>query len=556
MENVRRFVPEQQQEQKIDLFVYRKIIWRKKYYIIIPVVISLIISVVGIRHLTPLYESSTLVAAENQNVFSGTMRRYIAPVEQSEEARNRQFRAMIETRIMSRPFLELVIRDLGLHRSYDARIAVGGENTAGPQPASEELVIRHLVDVMKSKLRVESTMYGFYRISVLDSDPATAHVLAAKIGDKYIEVNQQAKLQGLRQAGAFSDEQLAIYKEKLEESEKELERIRREMAATDVSANPVNASNVHLAEARNGALEAQVDMSESNLRRVRETLTAVLGMVPSSERIVADNTIVNIERRLIAGAEERALLEFAGSEESVAELAATERLWETLWMRMAEVVAAEYGELSPEVRSLITEYYYQRLQVNLQRRVQRRVAGYIEQYRSNISRRPQLQREENRLLHEVETNRSIYQAFLESKTSAQITEAMQSTDLGVVISVIEPAEMPFAPVKPNAMQIILMALIFGISCGGGSILLTEYMDDSFRSVEEVQRVLKSPVLGTVPRTVSHFAWERRKRGRMILMWIIGLFLFVSLISGAMYIYARSLEGLSIGVELSVDRSGR
>ena len=58
--------------------------------------------------------------------------------------------------------------------------------------------------------------------------------------------------------------------------------------------------------------------------------------------------------------------------------------------------------------------------------------------------------------------------------------------------------------------------MFGIVCGLGSIIVTEYMDDSFRSVEEVQRILKLPVLGTIPKTVSHFAWERKKKGRMVL----------------------------------------
>ena len=236
--------------------------------------------------------------------------------------------------------------------------------------------------------------------------------------------------------------------------------------------------------------------------------------------------------------------------------AAVERLWEAAWSRIAEIVNEEYKEVNPEFRTLIAEYFYQRLQANIHRRVQRRLASFIEQYRSDTSRRPQLQREENRLIHEVETNRSIYQAFLESKTSAQITEAMHSTDLGVKISIMEPAEKSTLPVRPNALKIMIMALIFGCACGGGSILLTEYMDDSFRSVEEVQRVLKSPVLGTIPRTVAHFAWERRRRGRIILAWIVGLFLFMSIVSGAMYLYARKLESMNIGVELSEDLIGR
>ena len=117
---------------------------------------------------------------------------------------------------MSREFLETVITDFGLHRSYNYEEPGHGE---GDGLTDEELTIRRLVGILQEKDQM-STRHcpDFYTISVLDSDPGTAHVLATKISDKYIEVTQQAKLQQLRQAGAFSDEQLAIYKEKLEDS--------------------------------------------------------------------------------------------------------------------------------------------------------------------------------------------------------------------------------------------------------------------------------------------------------------------------------------------------
>jgi len=43
---------------------------------------------------------------------------------------------------------------------------------------------------------------------------------------------------------------------------------------------------------------------------------------------------------------------------------------------------------------------------------------------------------------------------------------------------------------------------------------------------------------------------------MILIWSIGLLLFITMISGAMFIYAKALQESSIGVELSDDLLGR
>ncbi|MDD3643397.1 MAG: Wzz/FepE/Etk N-terminal domain-containing protein, partial [Candidatus Krumholzibacteria bacterium] len=456
MENVRKSVPDEN-DQKIDIYTYGKVFWRKKLYLIVPVALALILSVMGVRFITPLYESSSLVSVEEQNILAGTMRRYITEVgERNVQTRNQQFRTMIETRVMSRTFLEMIIRDLGLHRAYEMHSTIGDAEHGGSGLSEEDLVIRRLVELLKDKIAVQMTVPGVFAISVLDSDPRTAYVLAAKISDKFIEVTQLAKLQGLRQAGAFSDEQLAIYKEKLEESERELERIRRDLAVTDVERNPVTSANVHVAETRADALDAFVGGIELDLRRVRERLSTELdGIIPSTERIPGDETIGNIERRLAAASEERILVELSGDSRAGTDEGAWETrrqaMWEEIRARIGEIIAEEYDELSEYVRPLITEYFYQRHQAQFYRSLERKLSGYIEQYRTNLSRRPMLLREENRLEHEVETNRTTYEALFESKTSAQITEAMQSTELGVQISIIEQAEQPIFPVKPDKL---------------------------------------------------------------------------------------------------------
>lgn len=554
MENVRKFVPEE--EQKIDIHVYWKIFWRKKYYLIVPVVLSLAITMYGVRYLTPIYESTTLVSVEEQNLLAQTMGRYITPVEEQQRIRSRQFRAMIETRLMSRDFLELVITDLGLQRAYNIRQEIESSKNNPSGLSVEERVTRRLVALLRDKINVGNTMPGFYTISVLDSDPGTAYTLATKIADKYIEYTQQAKLLGLRQAGAFSDEQLAIYKEKLEGSERELARVRRELAATDVETNPVNAQNIHLVEARKMTVSAEEERNGIDLNSIRERLNSIFGLVPTSERIMNDETLDNIERQLIARSDERLLSIIGGSTDMDDSDEAMNALWEELRNRISEIVYDEYSEFSADLRPLITEYFYQRFIVNHYASRGRKLQGYIDRHRDNLARRPQLLRQENQLVHEVETNRAIYEAFLESKTTTQITEAVQSTNLGVRISIIEKAERSFTPVKPNKIKVILIALMFGMACGLSAILVTEYADDSFRSVEEVQRIMKAPVLGTIPKTVAHFAWEKRKRGRMLVAWIIGLFVFISIMSGALYMYARALKASSIGIELTSENYGR
>lgn len=548
MEKIRKLVPEEE-DKKIDLNTYWKIFWRKKYYLLLPVVLSLVIAFFGVKQITPIYESFTLLSVEDRNILSQTMGRYVTAVDERDRARNQQYRAMIETKLTSRKFLERVVKDLNLHTAYELRQNLVVVDDASAGLSAEELVIRRLVSLLREKIRIQSTMPGYFRISVFDTDPSAAYILAGRITEKYIEVSKQEQVEGLRQAGAFSDEQLAIYKEKLEASEKELARVRREMMETDVENNPVNNSNIHAAEARRRSIDAQIGNGEISLKRVRERLNSIFGLIPSTERIANDEAVKNLEDQIFAAGEEDLLESISGNLETPAEDTELTRLWEALRRRIGAIVDEEYDEFSSELRPLITEYFHQRYIIDYNRFKERKLQGYIDQFKQDMQRRPLLEREFNSLTHEVETNQAIYQAFLESKTSAQISEAVQSTNLGLRISIVEKAEKPFIPVKPDKIKIILLALIFGIASGLGSILITEYIDDSFRSVEEVERILKLPVLGTVPKTIAHFTWERKKQGKLILFWIVGLFLFISIVSGAMYMYARSLRSTSIGIEL-------
>lgn len=555
MENVRKYVPEEEPAQKIDLYAYWKILWRKKYFVIVPLLLAVGISIAGVRQLTPVFESSTLLSIEDQNLFGRTMGRYITSTDGRDRMRDRQYRAMIETRLQSRSFLELVATELNLQRSGVIREIVASRPGA-PGSSLDERVMRYIVAMLRGKIRVQNSAPGLFTIGVTDSNPVTAHTLASRITELYIEVTQREQVEGLRQAGAFSDEQLAIYNEKLEAAERELMLVRRDLAATDVEANPVNGSNVHIAEVRANSYAAEAGRTEIAIRRVRERLVAVFGQVPSTDRISEDDAVLNLLDQIIARAEERLLIVMGGGDVDVpAADPEAERLWERLRQRISLIVASAYDEFSEDLRPLITEYYTQRLFRDFYSTMERTLTGYIDQYRENVRRRPILERELGRLTSEVETNRAIRDAFLESKTSAQITEAAQNTDLGLKISVVERAERPFKPVKPNPLKIMLLAFVFGGACGLGAILVTEYVDDSFRSVEEVQRVLKLPVLGTIPRTVSHFTWEKKRRGRMILAWIVGIVLFSSILSGALYFYAQRLHRSSLGIELRLQPGG-
>ncbi len=549
MENVRKVTPEED-PNRINLHAYWKVFWRKKFYIIVPLALSAVIAVVGVRRLTPIYESHTMLSMQDKSVLSPTLERYVPSAENRSRMLNQQVRSMIETRVKSGEFLKIIVEDLGLQRSDKVRRYV--EVSSGKNPGGvplNDLVMRHLVGVLEKKIEVSSPMPGFFTIGVYDTDPTTAYKLAGRVAETFINVTRQDQIQGIRQGGAFSDEQLAIYKEKLETSEKELARIKFEMSDSEIENNPVNSANVNFARALKQTVGAEMDRSGIALRRVRERLVDLIKLVPSSDLISSDEIVRNCENKLVAYGEEKLLRDLGGSQQAPISPDQYNDASTSLRARIGDIVGGEYRNLSPDVYPLIVEYYYQRSINDYSQIINRKLQGYIDQYSRSYGRRPSLEREISRLTQDVETNKALYRAFLESKTSARIDEAAQTTDLGLGMNIIERAEKPLAPVKPNPLKIMLLAVIFGGACGLAAIIITEYVDDSFRSIDEVERVLKTQVLGTVPKMEAGFSWEKKRRGVVIISWIVGVTIFVSILSGALYVYANRLKSNGLGVEL-------
>ncbi len=62
---------------------------------------------------------------------------------------------------------------------------------------------------------------------------------------------------------------------------------------------------------------------------------------------------------------------------------------------------------------------------------------------------------------------------------------------------IEPATVPSEPVRPQPLKTTGLSAVVGLMLAGGIAFLIEYIDDTLRTPEDVERVLKLPVIGYV-----------------------------------------------------------
>ncbi|EOU1560117.1 capsular biosynthesis protein [Clostridium perfringens] len=92
------------------------------------------------------------------------------------------------------------------------------------------------------------------------------------------------------------------------------------------------------------------------------------------------------------------------------------------------------------------------------------------------------------------------------KEVLKITEAitnefiLESKDLipNGNVQVIQKPQLPEHPVSPNKKRNILIAIVLGGIIGIGLVILLEFLDNTFKSREELEKTLDLPIIGTIP----------------------------------------------------------
>lgn len=85
----------------------------------------------------------------------------------------------------------------------------------------------------------------------------------------------------------------------------------------------------------------------------------------------------------------------------------------------------------------------------------------------------------------------------EAITNEFISESKELIPNGNV-QVIQKPQLPEHPVSPNKKLNILIAFVLGFMVGVGIVLLMEYLDNTFKSREELEKTLDLPIIGAIP----------------------------------------------------------
>ncbi len=95
---------------------------------------------------------------------------------------------------------------------------------------------------------------------------------------------------------------------------------------------------------------------------------------------------------------------------------------------------------------------------------------------------------------EADADKGLYNELVRKIKEAGINSSFQSSS----IRLSDSARPPLKPVFPDLRMNGLLAFLFSLLLGAGTAIFADQMDNSIRDPEQVQRELKTEVLGSLP----------------------------------------------------------
>ena len=542
-------------KKDFDVQQYVRILLRKKHLILNPLVLSWIISVVGLNYVPDTYLAVSSVAIEPPPSFTREFQLML-----DQQRRQRQDVSelnKVRAEIYNQKFLGGVIEALGLDKTPIIRERAQ-KLVEGPLAGQilDDVVYRLVAREIAKRVEVHRSTSGVYNIRTESHDPDNAFYLNQVIAQMYVEARRRKELAEVTAKGDFSDEQVAIHKEKLYRAEQELERFRETQQQVLVSGNPVNVNNVILAEEVMNLYREELKNIEGQVGDFRAQLRAGLGMIPTNEQLMANQDLQGLENKQIHAMLQNlvhylARRELRGGETitQVIEDAGIGRDRQSYRDKLVSLVSRVYASRAPQMQEDIVGYYYRLMLYSSFQEIVDTLNRYITNYRQNISGAPAIEAELARRRAEVEKTREVLSAFQQQSTSAQITRAIQASELATRIEIRDHAVRPLKPIKPHRPRLQLIFVFLGFATGLGLVFIMEYLNRSFTDTKDIEAALGVPVLGTIPSMAKGPGQAKIQARKNTLLWAIAMVLFVVILAGMLYF----LKGMNTRLELYIDR---
>ena len=472
---------------------YLRIARRWRWVILATIAACVLLGLIGTLLMTPQYTATSTIeiSREADQVTN------IQGVERETSVADQEFYQTQYGLLRARSLAERVASELGLVDNPDffemfgfdegekaAFLISNGRYLAQGRPER----LREAADILLDHIGITPTrMSRLVDISMTSPDATFSARVANSWAENFITTNLERKVQATSYGRDALQRQLAEYKERLDESQKQLVAYASNQeiinlpsqSGGDGTTTQERSIVVDNLAALNTALnEATAD------RIAAEARFRQAGSGGASAQALDNTAINNLRQRRaeLAAQYQQLMVRF---EPGYPEAKAIQSQIDEL----DRAIAREESRVSGSVRAEFQQA--QAREEALQQRVKALKGDYLDLRRRSI--------QYNIFQQEVDTNRALYDGLLQ-----RFKEIGVAAGVGVNnIAVVDTANIPEKPSSPRLLVNLLVSILAGVGLGAALAFGLEQLDEAIADPSEVQRRLGLPLLGSVPKTTEH-----------------------------------------------------
>ncbi len=517
---------------------YARIVWRRKWLIVLPTIaIASAITWVVMR-LPDVYESSTLIV-----VKPSTIPTTVVPA-MSEDMLTRQLTSISQV-VTSRSSLQPLVEK---YRLYESERASG--------EAMEAVIDRMRKDIKVELNTTRNDITNGFNITYRGHNPRTTQIVTADLAGKYISAQADAGSNANKLTKIFFEEQIARVKGELDAiAQKRLDFLHANLSTLPSLGEPIGRQLSGLYEQQK-SLIADI----GRLRDRQSALNQQLGDLQKQrqdaiETIIADGNdpkrspeylkLSDREAALVAeynqmkpGLTDKNPDLIKKKQEIAAVQEQMQKAIEEGKERAEEKKKRYEAQVDPQYNSTKRDLDFIESEIGRQQKALNDTNSQLGELQGRINAIPGVQVGLEALDREYKTKQESYDALLAQQQKATTISDITSSQQGESIAVVDAANLPERPVAPKRPMLIIMGLMLGLFAGLGLAAVFEVPRLlTIQTTNDAEHYTGLPVLVTVPELLT--PQEARRRGsRRLLLLAAGI--VVALVSIPALAYALKL----------------
>jgi succinoglycan biosynthesis transport protein ExoP len=487
---------------------------RHKLLVAVPALVVIVASIITIKRMPNIYESSTFILVESPQGEGSS--------ESSHIDISRRL-STVQQQVTSRTRLESIIAKYGLYRDM------------AQQGLPSDIIIEEMqkdISVRVNSTRPEVT--DAFTISYRAHDPETARKVAAELADQLIAENIQALKSNASGEAEVLRQQAAELASRLREMEQKapwLLTLREDAPVAPPKATARSAtSSVAAMRLEQMAIETLKDQQyklQQQINDVERRLAAQRQIVERQKKaaVPRDNPAYGalVAKRAELQGQRWYYINQQGYTEKHPRVIAIDQQIAEITREIANLTKQDAGAIlqTPEERELMAlESERNRLRIDLEvvgREITRRIsnppprAADASASPAAISASPR-EAGAGRLAQEYLGLKQSYKSMLAKLQDAELKQQTIGSAKVEKFRVLDQANLPQVPVSPNRQLLALISIALGLAVGAVFGLVPEVRRlTSLRDAEDVEYYTGLPLLAAIPRTLSPSERKREKQ---------------------------------------------